>query len=90
MQAIQQLSLNALKINRHLVHGVRGADAKAVAGAIIRVAEVLGIRTLGEGVDSEEQAQVLRELGCYAGDGHLWGQPVPVEEVAELLRRLPE
>jgi EAL domain-containing protein (putative c-di-GMP-specific phosphodiesterase class I) len=47
----------------------------------------LGISVVAEGVETEEQAQRLMELGCDEAQGYLFGRPVSADEVAKLLAR---
>jgi EAL domain-containing protein (putative c-di-GMP-specific phosphodiesterase class I) len=49
--------------------------------AIIDLAHALGLAVVAEGVETEEQATVLREMGCDIGQGYLWSRPVPAVEL---------
>ncbi len=42
--------------------------------------------TLAEGVETEEQAELLRRYGCEEVQGYLFGRPVPTEAFSELIR----
>jgi EAL domain-containing protein (putative c-di-GMP-specific phosphodiesterase class I) len=44
------------------------------------LAKALDVRTLAEGVETEEQAKLLQELGCDWAQGYLVSPPIPVEE----------
>ena len=63
--------------------------AAATNGSLLRLvieaAEDMGIRTVAEGVETEEQLAVLRKLGCPRAQGYLLSQPLPVEQFAALL-----
>ena len=52
---------------------------------VIEAAEDMGIRTVAEGVETEEQLAVLRKLGCPRAQGYLLSRPLPVEQFAALL-----
>ena len=48
----------------------------ALARAIIALAETLGLRTIAEGIEVQEQWQALRGLGCEMGQGYFFARPV--------------
>ena len=43
------------------------------------------IETVGEGVETEQQLQILKEYGCDIGQGFLFGRPMPLDQFRELL-----
>jgi EAL domain-containing protein (putative c-di-GMP-specific phosphodiesterase class I) len=57
----------------------------AVVTAIVSLAHSLGLETLADGVDTKEQLEVLKELGCQRGQGHYFARPRPSEAIAQLL-----
>jgi diguanylate cyclase (GGDEF)-like protein/PAS domain S-box-containing protein len=90
-------AFDALKVDRSFVSDVttnfrHGAIVHTVTG----FAESLGLRLIAEGVESEDQAKLLRSLGCALAQGNLYSPPIPVEEMELLLRdgmrdlRLPD
>ncbi|MET7393974.1 EAL domain-containing protein [Dactylosporangium sp. NPDC005572] len=82
-----------VKLDKSFVDGIEiddgrpaAADARrAVARAVIQLAHALGLETVAEGVESPEQAAVLRELGYTLGQGYHLAQPMTAEEVSRLL-----
>ena len=48
--------------------------------ATVLVARALGIRTVAEGVETQEQARLLDELGCSMAQGYLYGRPMAADE----------
>jgi EAL domain-containing protein (putative c-di-GMP-specific phosphodiesterase class I) len=89
LSQIAHLPLDALKIDRAFISGMSGsAEHMAIVSAIINLAGALGISVVAEGVETEEQAQRLVELGCDEAQGYLFGRPVPADEVAKLLARV--
>jgi diguanylate cyclase (GGDEF)-like protein/PAS domain S-box-containing protein len=86
LSQIAHLPLDALKIDRAFVHGMtNSAEHMAVVSAIINLARALGIFVVAEGVETEEQAQRLKTLGCDEAQGYLFGRPLPADEIAKLL-----
>ncbi len=90
---LQQLPIDALKIDRSFVLGMK-AEAKAKAStrpivqAIVSMAHALELSVVAEGVETEEQLAVLAELGCEQAQGYYFGKPMPARELAE--RFLPQ
>ena len=62
------------------------ADA-AVVRSTIDLGRSLNLLVVAEGVESEEQRHRLWEQGCPAGQGHLFGRPMPVDRLIAALRR---
>ena len=54
--------------------------------SIIDLGHALGLRVVAEGIETQEELDVLIGLGCDRGQGFLFGQPVPADEFAILLR----
>ncbi len=52
---------------------------------IIGLAHTLGMEVIAEGVESEEQARLLKEMGCDFAQGYLFSRPLPPEAVSEFL-----
>ena len=75
---LHRFPIECLKIDRSFVAGLTG-DSKnesiAVVRAIQALAGALGIYTIGEGIETDEQRALLRELGCDYGQGYLLGRP---------------
>ncbi|WP_187770663.1 EAL domain-containing protein [Cognatilysobacter lacus] len=78
---------DAIKIDRSFVHGLPGdAGQKAVVEAIVAMGRALEYRVIGEGVETEAQAQALLMLGCNEMQGYLLGRPLPASAMEQLLR----
>jgi EAL domain-containing protein (putative c-di-GMP-specific phosphodiesterase class I) len=81
-----------VKIDRSFVAklGVDGqdADSTAVVRAMIEIANALGMKTIAEGVETEEQLARLQELGCVEAQGYLFSKPKPASEIAGMVMPL--
>ncbi|MEQ8801876.1 MAG: EAL domain-containing protein, partial [Haliea sp.] len=81
MAYLRQLSPNRLKIDKSFVDDVpHQSDAVAIVRAIVSLAAAVGIETIAEGVETEEQADFLQSLWCAQGQGYLYSKPVPASE----------
>jgi len=75
-----------VKIDRSFVCGIREGDTgAAIVHAVIALAAAVGLTPVGEGVETAEDAAVLRRLGCPLGQGWHLGRPVPAGELAMAL-----
>ncbi len=75
---LHRFPIECLKIDRSFVAGLTGEsrnESVAVVRAIQALAGALGIHTIGEGIETEQQRAVLRDLGCDYGQGYLLGRP---------------
>ncbi|WP_133501637.1 EAL domain-containing protein [Cognatilysobacter terrigena] len=78
---------DAIKIDRSFVQGLpREPGQKAVVEAILGMARALDYRVVGEGVETDEQAEALLALGCHEMQGYLLGRPIPAPDMERRLR----
>lgn len=83
---LKRLPLDALKLDRSMVRGIAGSERDlAVLRAIVALARALGLELVAEGVETEEQRQVVVAEGCAAWQGFLGGAP---ETKGDLLSRV--
>ncbi|ALM82931.1 EAL domain-containing protein [Bordetella sp. N] len=75
---LNRFPLDRLKIDRAFVRDMIDAPADlAVVKAIVELGHELGLRVVAEGVETEPEAQLLREIGCDELQGYLYGEPMP-------------
>ncbi len=78
---LKQLPVQYLKIDIEFVRDVAGSQRdRSVVSAIVALARGFGQQTIAEGVENEETASVLRNLGVTFGQGYLFGRPVPLSD----------
>ncbi len=79
---IRTMSLDQLKIDRSFVNNITDSDRdRQLVSAIIAMSQALGLSVVAEGVETEAQLQVLRELGCDQAQGYLFCRPLPTDEL---------
>jgi predicted signal transduction protein with EAL and GGDEF domain len=88
---LQHLPIHKLKIDRSFVRQLGGAanpaNNMAVIRAIISLGNSLGMNVIAEGVETEQQRDLLRKAGCGMMQGFLYGQPQPGPEIEHVLMK---
>lgn len=85
---LQRLPIDVLKIDRSFVeHMVDDRDKVAIVRTIQSLAEVLGMKTTAEGVETTDQARLLSALGCDFGQGFLFARPMDSKAALDYWRQ---
>lgn len=85
---LKQLAVNKLKIDQSFVRDMLQApDSGSIVKAIVEMGHALQLTVIAEGVETEEELQFLRNLGCDEVQGYLYSTPVPAEEFVKLLQQ---
>ncbi|MGW0478717.1 putative bifunctional diguanylate cyclase/phosphodiesterase [Nonomuraea sp. NPDC003214] len=86
---LQRLAVSEVKIDASFVRRIaESEDDDRIVRSIVDLVRSLGLRSVAEGVESDEVALRLAEMGCDVGQGWLFGQPMPAADAtAWLLRR---
>jgi len=83
---LHRLPIDRLKIDRSFIEVVNQSNGSLpIVEAIITMAQRLGLRVVGEGIETVEQMKILCENGCDLLQGFLFSRPVAPERAAELL-----
>jgi diguanylate cyclase (GGDEF)-like protein/PAS domain S-box-containing protein len=87
---LHRFPIDELKIDRSFVSGMEFDRRNAqLVQAIVGLARNLGVAVVAEGVESRDQLQALRALGCDFAQGFLFSEPIPAEEAEALLASDP-
>ncbi|MFD2366615.1 putative bifunctional diguanylate cyclase/phosphodiesterase [Pseudoduganella sp. GCM10020061] len=82
------LRMDVLKVDRSFTAGLsKSPEGRVFYQAIVSMAHALGMAIVAEGVETEEQLRVVRELGCDEAQGYHLGRPAPADQVAPFLER---
>ena len=80
LSLLKRYPLTMLKIDKEFVRDLCwDSQDKSVTKAVVYLGDSFGLDVIAEGVETDEQAEVLRELGCPLGQGYLYGRPMPAE-----------
>jgi EAL domain-containing protein (putative c-di-GMP-specific phosphodiesterase class I) len=87
LASLKRLPLHVLKIDRTFINGI-GHDPEdtAIVRAIIAMAKSLHLSVTGEGIETAEQAALLRRWACELGQGHFFSRPLDTSALTEFLR----
>ncbi len=84
---LEQMPINTIKIDRSFIHGMlKSRRDIAIINAVIAMGHSLGHKVIAEGVELEEQLEVLRAAGCDQYQGYLFSHPRPAEHIESMLR----
>ena len=85
MAVLTQFEFDTVKVDRSLLVDVeKNQKNKTVLKHTLEMLKDLGVETVMEGVETEEQIEILRELGCDIVQGYFYGRPEPMEKFYEL------
>ncbi|MCY1138389.1 EAL domain-containing protein [Actinoplanes sp. Pm04-4] len=98
LSLLRSFPASIIKLDKSFVDGIEldepgtpAAEARqAVAHAVAQLAGALGLDTVAEGIESQEQADRLRSLGYTLGQGYHMARPMPAELMGEMLSRRAE
>lgn len=87
LNMLKDLPADVLKIDRaFLAESNSNKRANDILGHVIRMASSLGIHTICEGIETDEQAQLLGGLGCEMAQGFYFAKPMPSDSFEEILK----
>jgi diguanylate cyclase (GGDEF)-like protein len=81
LATIARVPVHELKIDRSFVAGMAGSTESAIVRSTIELGRSLDLLVVAEGIEGEEQRRRLWQLGCTAGQGHLFARPLPVDDL---------
>ncbi|WP_420475733.1 EAL and GGDEF domain-containing protein [Noviherbaspirillum sp. ST9] len=85
---LKKFDIDYLKIDQSFVRDIAVDEGdRAIAESMIVMAHRLGLKVIAEGIETQEQWELLRNAGCDFGQGFLYAAPAPAEEFERLLSR---
>jgi EAL domain-containing protein (putative c-di-GMP-specific phosphodiesterase class I) len=84
---LRDFPIDLLKIDKSFIDFVAcGPEESALARAVVKLGDALGLSVVAEGVEHENQSEVLAAMGCEFAQGFLFSRPVDREEIDALLK----
>lgn len=84
---LRRFPINTLKIDQSFVAEMRNSDGAAIVDAIITLARTLNMRSIAEGIETEEQLAYLADRGCDLLQGYFFARPLHCEKVPQAIVR---
>jgi EAL domain-containing protein (putative c-di-GMP-specific phosphodiesterase class I) len=86
LSRLQSFPVDRLKIDRSFVSRMdTDVETREIVRIIVMLAHGLRLKVVAEGVETQAQADLLRDIGCELAQGYLYSKPVPAETIQQLL-----
>ena len=87
LQYLKRLPFDQIKIDQSFVHDlVLNRSNREIVRTIIGMVTSLNLNVIAEGVETEEQHQLLKQMGCFHYQGYLFGRPMPIKQFESALQ----
>lgn len=88
LNRLKEISIDILKIDREFIVGsLENEKGSKIIRNIVNMAKDLKLETVAEGIETDEQLEFLRNLGCDIGQGYYYSRPLPEKDFVELLQK---
>lgn len=88
---LRWIPVDTLKIDQSFTAGIDGsASGLTLVQTILSMAHSMNLSVVAEGVETEQQLELLRSINCDRAQGHLFGRPIPGRELEPFLRKYQE
>ena len=87
LNTLATLPIDIVKLDMSFMRQIQNPKKRKVLAAAVNLARSLGLKTVAEGVETEEQKEILKELGVDYIQGYYYSKPIPEKEFEEYLKR---
>jgi PAS domain S-box-containing protein len=88
---LQSMPFDKLKVDRSFVSSMTEfRQSRKIVAAVVGLGQSLDLINVAEGIETQEQAEMLLWLGCEMGQGYLYGRPAPGDQLAAMLAAPPQ
>lgn len=83
---LKSLPFDELKVDRKFVNSMSTErESRKIVAAVVGLGQSLGLSTVAEGIERQEEAEILLRLGCHMGQGWFYGRPGPAESLPAVI-----
>ena len=92
LNQLQALPLDTLKIDRSFISGIAddSISTKSITATIASIAEIYGLDTVAEGIETEQQLAEVRRLGIDVAQGYYYSKPVMRDDVIKVIENIDQ
>jgi diguanylate cyclase (GGDEF)-like protein len=81
---IKELPFDTLKIDKSYIDSIcMDSKSRVIVGIILDLCRELGFTSISEGIETKDQAQMLKEMGCDVGQGYYLNKPMPISDIIQ-------
>ena len=89
LNMLKEMDIDILKLDMKFLSGKHDTErSRVIISSVINMAAALNLRVIAEGVETKEQAEMLKGFGCDYMQGYYFSRPVPAEEYEAMLKAL--
>ena len=86
MNLLKDIIVDVIKLDRvFLIDTADSVRGQTIIENIVKMSKTLGIQTIAEGVETKEQVEFLRKIGCEQAQGYYYSKPMTISEVEKLI-----
>jgi EAL domain-containing protein (putative c-di-GMP-specific phosphodiesterase class I) len=90
LSRLQRFPVDVLKIDRAFISCMdTDLRTREIVRVIVMLAHGLGLKVVAEGIETQTQADMLKDIGCEMGQGYFYARPASAEKIGQLLRNTP-
>ncbi len=83
---LMEFDVDVIKLDRRFFYHIENSKTRELIGSIIQISKKLGIQVVAEGIETEEQLDLLKSVGCDLVQGYIYSKPLPVPEFEQWLK----
>ena len=88
LNSLTEFPLDVLKVDMKFARQLTsGEKSRKMVSIIMEIAQMLAVKTIAEGIETEEQLEVFASLGCDTVQGYYFSKPLSPDRFAQMLRR---
>ena len=81
LSILNSIQFDVLKLDKSIINNIVTADkSRIIIKKVLELCNELGIESIAEGVETEEQFEILKEMGCAQAQGYLFNKPIPAAD----------
>ena len=87
---LERFPIDLLKLDRSFIRDISESDRQLhIVKSVVQMGQALEMQVVAEGVETAEQAAILRDLDCHFAQGYYYSKPVPIDAAQQCAGRLP-